>query len=108
MQFMPMTRREGMQRTEWNNPLIRRKNLGTPSRNFDASRNVREGRCRTELARLLRLSFLSPKNVEALVDGSQPKGLNQRVLLSCDVPIDWAQPGTPVRPRRLTPISVAI
>ena len=31
---------------------------------------------------------ISPKIVEVLVDGSQPKGLNQRVLLSCDLPID--------------------
>jgi hypothetical protein len=90
MQFMPMTRREGMQRTEWNNPLIGRENLGTPSRNFGVSRIVREGRCCTELARLLRRSLLSSKIVEALVDGLQPKDLNQRVLLSCDVPIHRA------------------
>ena len=51
----------------------------------------REGRCRTQLARLLRLSFLSPRIVNAIADGSQPKGLTRRVLLSCDVPIDWAE-----------------
>jgi site-specific DNA recombinase len=50
----------------------------------------REGRCRTQLARLLRLSFLSPRIVDAIADGSQPKGLTRRVLLSCDVPIDWS------------------
>lgn len=50
----------------------------------------REGRCRTQLARLLRISFLSPRIVEAITEGSQPKGLNRRVLLSCDLPIDWA------------------
>ncbi len=50
----------------------------------------REGRCRTQLARLLRISFLSPRIVDAIADGTQPKGLTRRVLLSCDVPIDWA------------------
>ena len=50
----------------------------------------REGRCRTQLVRLLRLSFISPRIVDAIADGSQPKGLTRRVLLSCDVPIDWA------------------
>ncbi|MFN5085285.1 MAG: recombinase family protein, partial [Novosphingobium sp.] len=51
----------------------------------------REGRCRTQLTRLLRLSFLSPKIVEAIVDGTQPKGLTRRLMLSCDLPIDWAE-----------------
>lgn len=51
----------------------------------------REGRCRTQLTRLLRISFLSPKIVEAIVDGTQPKGLTRRMLLSCDLPIDWAE-----------------
>ncbi|MBK6802007.1 MAG: hypothetical protein IPG83_11180 [Novosphingobium sp.] len=50
----------------------------------------REGRCRTQLARLLRISFLSPRIVEAIAEGSQPKGLNRHVLLSCDLPLDWA------------------
>ena len=51
----------------------------------------REGRCRTQLARLLRLSWLSPRIVEAIADGSQPKGLARRGLLICDMPIDWAE-----------------
>jgi site-specific DNA recombinase len=50
---------------------------------------TREGRCRTQLTRLLRLSFLSPKIVEAIVEGSQPKGLTRRLLLSSDLPIYW-------------------
>ena len=51
----------------------------------------REGRCRTQLARLLRLSWLSPRIVEAIAEGSQPKGLTRRGLLICVMPIDWAE-----------------
>ena len=51
----------------------------------------REGRCRTQLARLLRLSWLSPRIIEAIADGTQPKGLTRRALLICDMPIDWAE-----------------
>jgi site-specific DNA recombinase len=51
----------------------------------------REGRCRTQLARLLRLSWMSPRIIEAIADGTQPKGLTRRALLICDMPIDWAE-----------------
>lgn len=51
----------------------------------------REGRCRTQLARLLRLSWMSPRIVEAIAEGSQPKGLTRRGLLICDMPIEWAE-----------------
>ncbi|MFC0590411.1 recombinase family protein [Novosphingobium aquiterrae] len=50
----------------------------------------REGRCRTQLMRLFRISFLSPRIAEAIAAGTQPKGLTSRLLLSCDMPIDWA------------------
>jgi site-specific DNA recombinase len=50
----------------------------------------REGRCRTLLSRLLRLSWLSPRIIDAIADGTQPKGLTRRALLICDMPIDWA------------------
>jgi len=49
----------------------------------------REGRCRTQLARLLRLSWMSPRIVEAIADGTLPSGLTRRALLICDMPIDW-------------------
>lgn len=51
----------------------------------------REGRCRTQLARLLRLSWMSPKIIDAIAQGSQPKGLTRRSLLNSDMPIDWAE-----------------
>jgi site-specific DNA recombinase len=51
----------------------------------------REGRCRTQLARLMRLSWMSPRIIEAIADGAQPKGLTRRALLACEMPIDWDQ-----------------
>ena len=51
----------------------------------------REGRCRTQLTRLLRLSWMSPRIIEAIAAGTQPKGLTRRALLICDMPIDWAE-----------------
>lgn len=51
----------------------------------------REGRCRTQLARLLRLSWMCPRIVEAIADRTQPSGLTRRALLNCDMPIGWAE-----------------
>jgi len=51
----------------------------------------REGRCRTQLARLLRLSWMSPRIIEAIVEGSQPKGLTRKGLLIAEIPVDWAE-----------------
>lgn len=50
----------------------------------------REGRCRTQLTKLLRISWLSPRIVEAIAEGAQPKGLTRWALLTCDMPIDWS------------------
>ncbi len=49
----------------------------------------REGRCRTHLARLLRLSWISPKIVEAIAAGTQPNTLTRRVLMSAPIPLAW-------------------
>lgn len=51
----------------------------------------REGRCRTHLARLLRIAWLSPRIVEAIVEGMQPRKLNRQMLLAANVPIYWAE-----------------
>ena len=51
----------------------------------------REGRCRTHLARLLRLAWLSPRVVEAIVQGSQPRNINRQLLLAANLPIEWAE-----------------
>ena len=50
-----------------------------------------ENRCRTHLARLLRIAWLSPRIVESVVTGSQPDKLNRQVLLSNIIPLDWAE-----------------
>ncbi|MEZ5687339.1 MAG: recombinase family protein [Caenibius sp.] len=51
----------------------------------------RESRCRTQLARLLRLSWMSPRIIEAIADGSQPRGLTRKVLLTGEMPVDWTE-----------------
>jgi hypothetical protein len=49
----------------------------------------REGRCRTQLGKLFRLSWLSPRIVEAIIDGRQPTRLDRRTLLEADLPSCW-------------------
>jgi hypothetical protein len=49
----------------------------------------REGRCRTQLSKLFRLSWLSPRIIEAIIDGRQPARLDRRALLKADLPICW-------------------
>jgi len=49
-----------------------------------------EGRCRTHLVRLFRISWLSPKIVNAIINGNQPRSLTRRSLLAADIPIDWS------------------
>lgn len=49
----------------------------------------REGRCRTQLGKLFRLSWLSPRIVEAIIDGRQPPRLDRRALLEADLPVCW-------------------
>jgi site-specific DNA recombinase len=49
------------------------------------------GRCRTQLTRLLRLSWLSPRIVEAIAGGTQPRSLTRKVLMASSLPFDWAE-----------------
>ncbi len=51
----------------------------------------REGRCRTHLARLLRISWLSPRIIEAIAAGTQPGKLNRKTLLSTSIPFCWEE-----------------
>ena len=51
----------------------------------------REGRCRTHLARLLRISWLSPRLVEAVAAGTQPKAVTRKMLLSSEIPLAWEE-----------------
>ncbi|SOB80716.1 Site-specific DNA recombinase [Sphingomonas guangdongensis] len=47
------------------------------------------GRKSASFSRLVRLSYLAPDIVAAIVDGTQPPELTRRVLLECDLPTDW-------------------
>lgn len=51
----------------------------------------REGRCRKQLTKLVRLSWLSPNIVEAIVDGRTPSRLNRKRLLDADLPLSWPE-----------------
>ena len=51
----------------------------------------REGRCRKQLTKLVRLSWLSPNIVEAIVDGRRPSRLNRKRLLDADLPLSWSK-----------------
>ena len=50
-----------------------------------------ENRCRTHLARLLRIAWLSPRIVEAIATGAESHKLNRQVLLSNSIPLDWTE-----------------
>lgn len=47
------------------------------------------GRKTASFSRLIRLNYLAPDIVAAIVDGTQPATLSRRRLLECDLPIDW-------------------
>ncbi len=49
----------------------------------------REGRCRKQLGKLFRTSWLSPRIVEAILAGNQPSSLTRHKLLESDLPVDW-------------------
>ena len=51
----------------------------------------RDGRCRRRLAQLLRLSWLSPRLVEAIANGTQPASLTPRSLITRVMPTDWSE-----------------
>ncbi len=48
------------------------------------------GRCSKRMTRLVRLSWLAPEIVDAILAGRQPLGLTARSLLSAELPVDWA------------------
>jgi site-specific DNA recombinase len=46
-------------------------------------------RCRHRIAKLIRLSWLSPEIATAIVEGRQPRGLTARQLLEGELPVAW-------------------
>ncbi len=51
----------------------------------------REGRCRKQMAKLLRVTWLSPRIVEAILEGRQPQRLTRKLLMNCELPNDWKE-----------------
>lgn len=51
----------------------------------------REGRCRKQLTKLVRLSWLCPNIIEAIVDGRAPSRLTRKRLLDADLPLSWSE-----------------
>lgn len=51
----------------------------------------REGRCRTHIARLLRISWLSPRIVETIAAGTQPKAVTRKALLAAAISLAWEE-----------------
>jgi site-specific DNA recombinase len=45
----------------------------------------------TFVSRALRLNYLAPDIIAAIVDGRQPRDLTRRKLLNASIPMDWAQ-----------------
>ena len=48
------------------------------------------GRCRTRLGNLVRISCLAPDIVQSIVEGRQPSSLSAKTLTRIPLPIDWA------------------
>ena len=50
-----------------------------------------QGRCRTHVAKLIKLSYLAPEIVTKVLEGWQPAGLTRRRLMAVDLPMRWAE-----------------
>ncbi len=49
------------------------------------------GRCRKQMTKLFGVSWLSPRIIEAITDGTQPKAMNRTRLLEAQLPVDWSE-----------------
>jgi hypothetical protein len=49
------------------------------------------GRCRKQMAKLFSVSWLSPRIIEAIFDGTQSRTINRTRLLETALPIDWSE-----------------
>ena len=77
-------------------------------RDWSIDELAKKQRCRpTHFARLIRLNYLAPDIVTAILDGTQPEGLDRKTLLMSNVPTDWALQrelyGFPAPVRRIAP-----
>ncbi|WP_164549747.1 recombinase family protein [Altericroceibacterium xinjiangense] len=55
---------------------------------------AREGRCRKQMAKLLRVSWLSPQVVEAMIDGRLADRFDRKQLLEMEIPFSWSEQHT--------------
>ena len=62
--------------------------LASPERSLRELGNEQQ-RCRHRIAKLIRLSWLSPEIATAIVEGRQPRGLTARRLLEGELPVEW-------------------
>jgi DNA invertase Pin-like site-specific DNA recombinase len=69
---------------------VQRTVLAAPHLSLNQLAN-REGRCRKQMAKLLRASWLSPQIIESIVTGSQPRSFNRQRLLEAELPVDWSE-----------------
>ncbi|WP_136163489.1 recombinase family protein [Sphingomonas flavalba] len=67
---------------------VRQMVLAAPDRSLREIAGA-HGKCRKRLAKLVRLSWLAPAMVEAILDGRQPPKLTATALLGADLPIGW-------------------
>ena len=51
----------------------------------------REGRCRKQLTQLVKLSWVSPRIVEAIVEGSHPSMLSRKRIMETELPLAWSE-----------------
>lgn len=60
-------------------------------RDLDLAGLAREfGRTPGYFSRLVRLNYLAPDIVASIADGTQPPGLDRKVLASAHIPLDWS------------------
>ena len=52
---------------------------------------TRPGRCRKQMAKLIRLSWLSPRVTEAVIDGTLPDRYGRKHLLEMAIPTSWSE-----------------
>lgn len=49
----------------------------------------REGRCRKQMTKLLKLSWMSPRIAETIMEGRQPASLTRNRLMNIELPLEW-------------------
>ena len=52
---------------------------------------ARLGKCRGNLADMMRISYLAPDIITAIMDGRQPTGLKRRMLMATPLSLDWSE-----------------